>query len=83
LSKKKKTGKNYSMKTSVDYNKLVDSSKMWLLISLDEKGLHFNSSADEEGIVLISLALSSNDEMWKIVKEHTEKLRLTKQKKQN
>ena len=78
-----KREENSSGQVSVDINKLVDSSKMWVLISLDEGGLHFNASTNEEGLVLISLTLSSNDDIWKVVKEHTERLMLTKQKKQN
>ena len=72
-----------SEEVSVDVRKLVDSSKMWVLVNLDENGLHFHASTTEEGMVLISIALSSNEDMWKIVKDHTEKLILGRQNKQN
>ncbi|HXB11974.1 MAG TPA: hypothetical protein VNZ45_08320 [Bacteroidia bacterium] len=77
-----KQGENKEQ-VSVDLNKLVEFSKMWVMICLDEKGLHFHSSTDEEGIVLMALTMSSNEEIWKTVKEYTEQLRLKKQKKQN
>ncbi len=73
-----KPGEDNSEPVSIDISKLLDSSKMWVFISLDEKGLHFHSSSNEEGIVLMSLTLSSNEDILKNSKRYTDQLLLKK-----
>jgi hypothetical protein len=68
---------------SKDLNKIINSSEMWVLINLDRKGVHFQSSNQEEGLALIALILSAKDETWGIVQEYVKTIKLAKQKSMN
>jgi hypothetical protein len=78
-----KTRTEKNNKKPKDFNKLVSESAMWVLINLDRKGVHFQSSNQEEGLALIALILGTKEETWEIIQEYVKKIKLTQQKAMN
>jgi hypothetical protein len=58
-------------------------TRMWVKISLDEKGLKYRSSQQEEGLALIALALSTTEDGWNAVKDFVEERRLKRKQRLN
>ena len=64
-------------------NKIIKASEMWVVINLDKSGLHYHAAQQEEGLALIALMLSSNEEAWEIIKEKVNKVKIARQSKLN
>ena len=56
---------------------------MWVLINVDENGFNYQTSQQEDGLVLIALALSSKIEDWELIKEYVDNVRYKRQAKLN
>jgi len=70
-----KTIKKKVSKSSSNVNKMIERSKAWVLLSLNKDGFNYHSSQQEDGLVLMALALASNSNDWEIVKEYVDSVK--------
>ncbi len=64
-------------------NELINDAEMLVFVSLDKDGIHYRSSTHEEGLALIALLMSSNEESWGIIQEYVNMFKFTKQRTMN
>ena len=70
-----KTTPKKTKKTVKNINKIVDTSKVWVVLNIDKNGFHYQSSQKEDGLILMALAMASNNNDWEMVKEYVDSIR--------
>jgi len=68
---------NYDKQKTSELPKMLENSRMWIVLRLDENGIHCHMS-DETDLAIIPMFLSEFDELYRFTVEYVNKLKKAK-----
>ena len=66
---------NKGLEATENLPELLSKAEAWILLHLDNDGIHLRSPNPGYGLMLIANLLSSDGEAWDIVKEEVERIK--------